>query len=127
MSLIYIETTKFTRQFNKLLKKYRSLRDDLEVSKKGAIKLLHVSGIDNRSCFKIYECPDNNYCIYKLKKFACKSLQGKGVMSGIRIIYAHFPKENKIEFIEIYYKEDQTVEDKNLIRCYIEDHIRKIV
>lgn len=42
----------------------------------------------------------------KVKKFACKSLKGKGGHSGIRFTYAYFPFEDKIEFIEIYYKGD---------------------
>jgi len=38
------------------------------------------------------------------------------VRSGIRIIYAYFAKENKIELIEIYYKDsDHRLEDKKRI------------
>jgi len=38
-----------------------------------------------------------------LDGFSCKSLKGKGVRSGIRIIYAYYEEEDIIEFIEIYY------------------------
>ena len=41
-------------------------------------------------------------CIIKVKKIACKSLKGRGVNSGLRLIYAHFPKEEKMIFIERY-------------------------
>jgi len=45
----------------------------------------------------------------------CKSIKGKGVRSGIRIIYAYYEKENIIEFIEIYHKSDKLNEDKQRI------------
>jgi len=39
-------------------------------------------------------------------------------MSGIRIIYAYFEKEDAIEFIEIYFKGDKENEDKKRIKKY---------
>jgi hypothetical protein len=36
------------------------------------------------------------------KKLACRSLKGKGVASGIRVIYAYFEQEDVIELVEIY-------------------------
>ncbi len=71
--------------------------------------------VDNRGIFQIpglgISCPK----IYKAKKFACKSLKGKGAKSGIRIIYAYYEKEDIIELIEIYFKGDKTNEDKSRI------------
>jgi len=43
--------------------------------------------------------------IYKLKKFSCKALKGKGNRCGIRIIYAFYPEKFEVEFLEIYFKE----------------------
>lgn len=60
----------------------------------------------------------DNPKIYKAKKFACKALKGKGVVSGIRIIYAYFEKEDIIEFIEIYYKGQKANEDRDRILRY---------
>jgi hypothetical protein len=56
--------------------------------------------------------------IYKAKKFACRSLKGKGVQSGIRVIYAYFEEKDKIELIEIYYKGDKENEDRERILRY---------
>ena len=53
--------------------------------------------------------------VYKAKMFACKALKGKGVQSGIRVIYAYFSTEDVIEFVEIYYKGDKENEDKERI------------
>jgi hypothetical protein len=39
-------------------------------------------------------------------------------MSGIRIIYAYYEKEDVIEFIEIYFKGDKANEDKKRIIKY---------
>lgn len=53
------------------------------------------------------------------KKFACRSLKGKGVASGIKVIYAYFEQEDVIELVEIYYKGEKENEDRNrLLRNY---------
>jgi len=54
-------------------------------------------------------------CIIKVKKIACKTLKGRGVNSGLRLIYAHFKEEEKITFIELYYKNDKENEDRQRI------------
>ena len=50
--------------------------------------------------------------IIKVKKIACKSLKGRGVNSGLRLIYAYFPDEQIITFVEIYHKNDKDLEDR---------------
>ena len=55
--------------------------------------------------------------VYKVKHFRCRALQNKGSRSGIRIIYVYFPKEDRIEFVEIYYKEKDNV-DCNRARIF---------
>ncbi len=52
---------------------------------------------------------------YQSKKIACRALKGRGVNSGLRLIYAHFQKEEKIIFIELYHKNDKENEDKQRI------------
>ena len=46
-------------------------------------------------------------CIIKVKKIACRALKGRGVNSGLRLIYALFPDKQKITFIELYHKNDK--------------------
>jgi len=48
--------------------------------------------------------------IYKVKHFRCRALKNKGGRGGIRIVYAYFPREDRIEFVEIYYKEKDNVD-----------------
>jgi hypothetical protein len=54
-------------------------------------------------------------CIIKIKKIACKALKGRGVNSGLRLVYAYFPEEQKITFIELYHKNDKENEDRKRI------------
>ena len=53
--------------------------------------------------------------IYKARKFACRSLKGRGVDSGIRVIYAYWEDKDRIEFVEIYFKGDKKNEDRDRI------------
>ena len=54
-------------------------------------------------------------CVIKVRKIACKSLKGRGVNSGLRLIYAHFELERKIVLIELYHKNDKENEDRQRI------------
>ncbi|NBV12564.1 MAG: hypothetical protein EBS07_00640 [Sphingobacteriia bacterium] len=54
-------------------------------------------------------------CITKVKKIVSKALKGKGVNSELRLIYAHFPDQQKIIFIELYHKSDKEKKDKKRI------------
>lgn len=52
-------------------------------------------------------------CTIEVKKIACKAIKGRGSNSGMRLIYAHFPDEQKTTFIEIYHRNDKKNEDRN--------------
>ena len=120
MTIIYKETANFLRDLKKLQKRFRTLDEDLVVAKTNAIELYHIHNIDNRSVFHIPGFQAENIQIFKLKKFACKSLKGSGIKSGIRIIYAFSPTIKTVEFIEIYFKGDKDNEDKQRIGDYLE-------
>ena len=105
------ELSEFKKDLKNLLKKYRTLNDDLEVVK----RVLEISP-DERPPFSFRI--DNlglETCTIKVKKIACKALKGSGVNSGLRLIYAYFPDEYKITFIELYHKNDKENEDKKRI------------
>lgn len=123
MRVRYIEAISFQKTFKKLLKKYPSLRDDLEVVKVNAIELFHLSKIDNKSVFRITGITPADIESYVVKKFACKSLKGSGVQSGIRLTYIYLPKLQEIVLIEIYHKNTSDIEDKSLIQEYIDENL----
>jgi len=102
----------YEKDFKKLLKRFRTLEDDIEIFVNTQLKLFHKLQIDNRGIFQIRGLGFDYPKIYKAKKFACKSLKGRGVNSGIRIVYAYYEQEDTIEFIEIYFKADYVSEDK---------------
>jgi hypothetical protein len=109
--MTYDELTEFKKDLKNLLKKYRTLNDDLDVVK----RVLEVTP-EERPPFSF--CIDHlglETCIIKVNKIACKALKGRGVNSGLRLIYAHFPDKQKIIFIELYHKNDKENEDKKRI------------
>ncbi len=108
----------FEKDIKKLLKRFKTLEDDLNIFIEKELNLYHKLKIDNKGIFQIPGLQVENPKIYKAKKFASRSLKGKGVQSGIRVIYAYFEKEDKIELIEIYYKGDKENEDRERILRY---------
>jgi mRNA-degrading endonuclease YafQ of YafQ-DinJ toxin-antitoxin module len=110
-----LRLSEFEKDLKKLAKRFKTLEEDLEVFIKTELNLYHKLGIDNKGIFPISALKIEHPKIYKAKKFACRSLKNKGVQSGIRVIYAYFETENKIELVEIYYKGDKAQEDKERI------------
>ena len=117
--IIYKQTEEFKRDFKRLLKKFSTLTEDIKVAKSFTIELFHLKNIDKKAIFPIPNFCSNEIKIYKLKKFACRSLKGRGVKSGIRIIYAFHLKTDIVEFIEIYFKSEKEMEDKERIKEYL--------
>jgi len=109
------EVDEFSKEFTRLLKKWRSLNGDLELLKQVLAAnprghepiIVRVSGLGIKTE------------IYKVKHFRCSAMKGKGSLSGIRIIYAFLPDKMRLEFIEIYFKEKDDKDcDKKRIKKY---------
>jgi len=111
----------FQKDLKRLLKKYRTLEEDLETAKRDAIELYHLKRIDNQSVFPIQGFCTEEIQICKIKKFACKALKGRGSKSGIRIIYAFHYQSCKVDFIELYFKGDKENEDYERIKEYLKN------
>jgi len=93
------------------LKKYRTLSGDIEDVK----KVLSV---------RPDACPPFSYridglgiesCIIKVRKIASDSFKGRGVNSGLRLVYAYFKESEKIMLIELYHKNEKESEDRERI------------
>ena len=108
----------FKKNLKKLIKRFPSLEEDLDSFTNTQLIAYHKHKIDNHGIVHIEGLTIQYPKIFKVLKFACKSLKGKGVHSGIRIIYAYFSTEDRIEFIDIYYKGDQEKEDREIIKNY---------
>jgi mRNA-degrading endonuclease RelE of RelBE toxin-antitoxin system len=105
----------FGKDFKKLSKRFRTLEEDFKTFVDTQLNLFHKQGIDNKGVLPISGLGIPNPKIYKAKKFACRSLKGRGVDSGIRVIYAYWEEKDKLEFIEIYFKGDKENEDRDRI------------
>ncbi len=108
----------FEKDFKKLLKRFPSLEEDLNVLFKAQIALYHKLNIDNKGIVRISNLGISTPDIYKVRKFACKSLKGFGANTGLRLIYAYFEKEDRLELIEIYFKGDKAKENRKRIYKY---------
>ena len=108
----------FEKDLKKLVKRFSSLEEDLEMFIKVAMNLFHKQNIDSGAILHISDLGIRSPKLFKAKKFASKALKGKGAQSGIRVIYAYHEEEDRIEFIEIYYKGDKENEDSERILKY---------
>ena len=119
MKIEYNTISPFQKDIKRLLKKFQTLEDDLETVKRDVIELYHLKRIDNQSIFPIPGFCTEEVMVYKIKKFACRSLKGKGSRSGIRIIYAYHCQDRRVTFIEIYFKSNKENEDQGRIKNYL--------
>jgi len=120
MSTIYYKYTEdFKKDLKRLSKKFTTLEEDIRITKTYAIELFHLQKIDRQAIFPIPNFCTEEVKIYKLKKFACKALKGRGVKSGIRVIYAYSVPTKTVDFIEIYFKGESENEDRERIKEYL--------
>ena len=106
------EINEFSREFKKLLKKYKTLKQDLDNFKKS---VLAVDFLKNKNFDDIYS--DERMKIIKAR-FFCRYLRGK----TLRIIYSLCEEKEEIEFVEIYFKGNKANEDRERIKQYIESN-----
>lgn len=118
MMLTYKQHSNFSKWLKQLLKKFRTLEEDIENVQRSAIELLLLRSLDNRSIELIPSFDWEAVQIYKIRKFSCKSLKWKWVQSGIRIIFAYFPDTQEVEYLEIYYKAEQEDMDYDFAKEY---------
>lgn len=104
-------TDEFEKDLKKLQKKYQSIVQDFEILKKvimdnptGKDARKHwneISGISGKK---------ESMRFYKVR-LMCRSLRG----SDFRVIYLYNGDSIELLFIEMYFKGDKTIEDKNRI------------
>lgn len=120
----YFFIAEFEKDFKKLEKRFRTLRDDFENMKRSLLEVHYVKNtpLPPNALVDIKGCCGEKYKSQKVRKFACKSLKNLGNRSGIRIIFVIEFSENKdfkITFIEIYFKGDKENEDRDRLSDFI--------
>lgn len=109
----------FEKDFKALLKRFQTLDSDFERFKKFSIEPHFEQNVETTSFVKIEGNCGEKYSSYKVRKFACRALMGKGSQSGIRIIFIWEPNSRKITFVEMYFKGDKALEDKERLKRVI--------
>ena len=99
----------FEKEFKRLGKKYKTLNDDFEKFKK--VLLTTPTGI-GKNFVIIHTLPSVK--IIKAR-MACRALRNR----SLRIIYTFFEQNQRIEFIEIYFKGEKENEDRGRIKDYL--------
>src|SRR3989344_4125296 len=117
-TITYKQTREFEQDLKRLIKKFPSLMEDIKIAKSFTIELFHLQKLNKQAIFLIPSFCTEELQICKLKKFACKALKGRGVRSGIRIIYAYDVLTKTVDFIEMYFKGESANEDKEKIKQY---------
>jgi hypothetical protein len=120
----YFFIAEFEKDFKKLEKRFRTLKDDFENMKRSLLEVHYLKNTPSpaNALVDIKGCCGEKYKSQKVRKFACKSLKNLGNRSGIRIIFVIEFSENKdfkITFIEIYYKGDKENEDRARLLNFI--------
>ena len=105
------ELPEYQKDLKQLLKKYRTLKPDM----KDLQKTLEVEPDAEPPFSYRIEGLGIKTCVIKVKKIACRALKGKGVNSGLRLIYAWFEVEQRIVMVELYHKNEKENEDRNRI------------
>jgi hypothetical protein len=113
----------FVRDLKGLSKRFRTLEEDLATLVRVQVVPFHKLGIDNRGIFQITGLPFLEPKIFKVKKFACRAIKGRGANSGLRLIYAHYEEADRIELVELYFKGDKENENRGRI---LENYASKI-
>lgn len=103
------ELPEFAKEFKRLVKKYKSLSDDLEEFK----RVITVEPLGNSKHFTIIT--KNDYCTVVKARLFCRYLKG----SSMRIIYAFHCNNLRVDFIEIYFKGDKENENREIIKAYL--------
>jgi len=95
----------------------------METFKKFVIETCYEKNVPTSAFVKIENFCGANYSSNKVKKFACRSMPGKGVQSGIRIIFIYEKSKQLVTFVEMYYKGDKPEEDHGRLKAAIKSCI----
>ncbi len=104
--------SEFQKELKRLGKKYKSLPDDLQEF----CSVVSVIPLGNSKHFNII-AQTESFCAIKARLF-CKYLKG----TSLRIVYSYFEQQQRIEFIELYFKGDKENEDHERIKEYLKNN-----
>jgi hypothetical protein len=99
----------FEKEFRRLFKKYKTLKDDFGKFKK--VLFVTPAGV-GKNFVIIHSSP---FVKIVKARMACRALRSR----SLRVVYAYVEQNPKIEFIEIYFKGEKENEDRARIQEYL--------
>ncbi len=111
MTINFNELPEFQKELKRLGKKYESLSDDLQEFR----NVVSIIPLGNSKHFNIITQTET-FHILKARLF-CKYLKG----SSLRIVYSYFEQEQRIDFIELYPKNEKANENRGRIKEYLKN------
>lgn len=109
MTINFNELPEFSKEYKRYLKKYRTLDSDFLNFKKIILSIPCGVGKHFNVLIK------NEHCVIIKARLFCRFLKG----SSLRVIYAFYCANLKIDFIEIYFKGEKENEDRERIKEYL--------
>lgn len=106
----FSEDSRFAREYAKLYKRFLSL--DTDIAKAKQVIAQSPEGRGSKHWNVLHKLKE---VIVLKTRISCASLR----RDSVRLIYAYFPAESRIDFIEIYFKGDKENEDKKRITDYL--------
>jgi len=106
----------YLRDLKALSRRFRGLDEDIRIFvQKPLTHFLRGEPVAGR--YERVAGPGFDYpVVYVAKRLACRALRGRGSDSGLRLVFAWFPKEDRLELVEVYCQGDQNMEDKARIK-----------
>ena len=105
------ELREFARERSRLSRKYRSLSTDLQLFRDV------IAAVPPTSSKRISILTQNESLLIVKARLACMYLQN----SSLRVIFAYFIHESRVDFIELYFKGDKEREDGERINNYLKE------
>ena len=114
----------YERDLRHLARRFRGLEEDIRAFVDKPLTYFlrgePVAGRFERVAGLGFDSPE----VYVAKRIACRALKGRGSNTGLRLVYAWFPKTDCVELVELYFKADRDKEDKDRIRRLYRDRWR---
>lgn len=118
-----VRLTEFEKEFKHLCKKYHSLERDFKDFQDVLETYILEDFEKNENLWmlgeriaSLWENIEGNF--FKFKKFRCFSIARQSKNSWIRIIYCFDSENTRLDFIEIYHKNDKENHDIKRIKDY---------
>ncbi len=124
MELNFTEEPGFEKSLKKYFKKYLTIYEDLEIFREILIdRYLDCGDKVSNIVSKHTNILTSEQGVYVIKdRMMCRALKG----SSLRVVHIYHKNENKIIFLELFYKGDKENEDKELYQSKLVEILKDL-